>query len=98
MNKIARQTTAQKVAPMPGWMNDKGNQTDWNGRFVQILKRDYKDSDSTISAILSIDKLTQICSVKIRSYVDRNVTIYLYDRRKAEEPSTRSDWELPLRV
>lgn len=96
MSKIARQTTAQKVAPIPGWMNDKGNQRDWNGRFIQILIRDYKDSDSTISAILSTDKLTQICSVKIRSYVDRNVTVYLYDQRKARGAKHRKQLEIAI--
>jgi hypothetical protein len=68
---------------VPGWINDRANQEEWNGRFIRILNRDYGDTDSSISAMLRNEKLAQTCGVKIRSYVDKPVTVWLYRQRKA---------------
>ena len=68
---------------MPNWIPDKENQREWNGQFIGILKKDYMDSDTAISAILGDERLSQICATKIRSYVDKGVTIWWYQQSKA---------------
>jgi hypothetical protein len=96
MTEIKRRTVARKVAPLPGWINDKANREEWHGRFIRLLDRKYRNLDSTISAILDNDDLAQICGVKIRSYVDKSVTIYLYQGRKAREAKHKKQLEIAI--
>src|SRR4029077_8174347 len=96
MSKIGRQRAAIKVARVPGWIDDTGNQEEWNGRFIGILNRDYGNSDSTISVILGNEKLARICAVKIRSYVDKGVTVWLYEQRKARGAKHMKQLEIAL--
>jgi hypothetical protein len=81
MTKIGRQ--AVRGTQTPSWINDRESQTKWNSRFINILRRDYLNSDSTISAILGNERLSKICATKIRSYVDKGVTIFWYEQSKA---------------
>jgi hypothetical protein len=84
MTKSGSRTGAVRGARMPAWKADKENQRKWNGQFISILKRDYSNSDSAISAILGNERLSQICATKIRSYVDKGVTIWWYEQSKAK--------------
>jgi len=68
---------------MPSWRTDRRDQKKWNGRFIRIIKRDYLNSDSVISAILGNERLSKMCATKIRSYVDKGVTNYWYEQSKA---------------
>jgi hypothetical protein len=83
MIKVGRRTGTVKGTRMPGWIDEKDDQRKWNGQFIRILKRDYRSSDSAIFAILSNKRLSQICATKIRSYVDKGVTIWWYKQSKA---------------
>jgi hypothetical protein len=83
MTKTGRRTGAVRGARMPSWKTDKKNQRKWNGQFIRILRRDYLNSDSAISAILGNQRLSEICATKIRSYVDKGVTKWWYDQSKA---------------
>jgi len=83
MAKNGRQTASDKVGREPDWINDTANRAEWNGRFIEILKRDYGNSDSTILAILSNEELVQYCPEKIRCYANKEATIWLYEQRKA---------------
>jgi hypothetical protein len=83
MAKTGKQARAVRGTRMPGWIRDKENQRKWNGRFVEILKKYYLNSDSTISAILVNERLSQVCATKIRSYVDKGVTEWWYRQSKA---------------
>lgn len=65
---------------MPSWKTDKKNQRIWNGQFISILKRDYSNSDTAISAILGNERLSNICATKIRGYVDKGVTKWWYEQ------------------
>lgn len=68
---------------MPGWIRDKENQRKWNGRFIEILKEYYLNSDPAISSMLADERLSQVCATKIRGYVDKGVTNWWYGRSKA---------------
>ena len=83
MTKTKRRTGTISGARMPSWIIDKEDQRKWNGQFIRILKKDYLNSDSAISSILSNERLSQICATKVRSYVDKNVTICWYKQSKA---------------
>jgi hypothetical protein len=82
MTKIKR-SRALRVGPAPAWIKNKGDQEEWISRFVSILKRDFRDSNSAISLILENKDLAQSCATKIRSYVDKRATAWLYADRKA---------------
>src|ERR1700690_1033094 len=96
MTNTESQTTAIEAARMPDWVKDKPNQEEWNGRFIRILKSIYVDLDFTISAILDNDDLAQTCGMKIRSYVNKDFTIYLYQRRKAREAKRKKQLETAI--
>jgi hypothetical protein len=96
MSKVVLKTAVVKTASMPVWIDDKNNQNEWNGRFVEILSRDYKNLDSTIATILKDGKLAQICAVKIRSYVDKRVTTCFYERRKVRGAKHRKRLEIAI--
>jgi hypothetical protein len=83
MAKTGKQARAVRGTRMPGWIRDKENQRKWNGRFIEILKQYYLNSDPTISAILANERLSQDCATKIRSYVDKGVTNWWYGLSKA---------------
>jgi hypothetical protein len=83
MVKIRGRTAAAKVRGKPAWIGDTANQKQWNDRFIAILKRDYKSSDSTVAAILGNERLAQKCATRVRSYVDKRATAWLYAQRKA---------------
>jgi hypothetical protein len=51
--------------------------------FIAVLDRDYGSLDPTVSAILGNEKLAQMCGVKIRSYIDKETTAWIYGQRKA---------------
>jgi hypothetical protein len=84
MDKEKRSTVKSKKkegtvrsAQKPSWIADKDNQRKWNGQFIRILRRDYANSDATISAILRNKPLSEHCATRVRSYVDKRVAHYL---------------------
>jgi hypothetical protein len=83
MAKTRKQAGAVKGTRMPGWIRNKENQRKWNGRFIEILKQYYLNSDPTISAILANGRLSQDCATRIRGYVDKGVTNWWYAQSKA---------------
>ena len=97
MSRIRKQTAPTKIARRPAWIDDIDNQQRWNGRFIGILNRDYGDSDPAIFAILSNEKLAQVCAVKIRSYVDRQTTVWLYQERKARGAKVKRQFKIAIR-
>jgi hypothetical protein len=54
----------------------------WDDRFIAILKRDYSSLDGVIAAILKNEPLARTCAVKISTYVDKDVSDWLYKTRK----------------
>jgi hypothetical protein len=54
----------------------------WDDRFIDILKRDYNKLDVAIAAILKNEQLARMCAVKISTYVDKDVSGWLYKTRK----------------
>jgi len=66
----------------PSWIADKENQRKWNDHFIRILRRDYANSDATISAVLRNKKLSDRCATRVRSYVDNRVTLSLNKQSK----------------
>lgn len=66
----------------PGWWQNTVDQREWCDRFRRILKRDCSSLDAAISAILSDEQLSQMCATLIRSYLDKDVTGWLYNERK----------------
>lgn len=96
MNKPARKIRNVKGTGVPAWTLDTANQSQWNDRFVKILKRDYANSDAVISAILKDERISQLCATKIRSYVDKNVSDWLYGQRKARGTKTRKRLEIAI--
>ena len=94
MIKAGRRTV--KRAPQPAWISDTSNQIKWNVRFAEILKRDYGKSDATISAILSDALLAQRCATDIRSYVDKGITLWLYEQRKARGVKHKRKLEIAI--
>jgi hypothetical protein len=54
----------------------------WDDRFIAILERDYISLDSVIAAIVKNEPLVRMCAVKIRSYVDKDISDRLYKARK----------------
>ncbi len=96
MSETKRRTATTRVVPLPGWIKDKANQEEWIARFIRILKRDYSNLDSTISAILSNEELARACATKIRSYLDKAVTVYLYKQRKARGATEKKQLEIAI--
>jgi hypothetical protein len=54
----------------------------WDDQFIAILKRDYSSLDRIIAAILKNEPLVRMCAVKISTYVDKDVSDWLYKTRK----------------
>jgi hypothetical protein len=96
VSKVGRQSSTKKVAPLPGWVEDVANQTEWNKRFGGILKSNYENLDPTVSVILSDEKLAQMCAVKVRTYVDKQATDWLYGQRKARGAEQKKQLEIAL--
>lgn len=96
MIKAGRRTGAVKGARIPAWIRDKANQSKWNDQFIGILKRDYVNSDVAISTILRDERLSQLCATKIRSYVDKDVTAWLYEQRKARGAKHKKQLEIAI--
>jgi hypothetical protein len=96
MTKPRRSIVAKKP-PVPAWIHDTANQRKWNGRFIEILKRDYVNSDPAIPAILKDDQVSQICATQIRSYVDRDFSTCLYNQTKARGAETRKRLEIAIK-
>jgi len=96
MTKARRRTKSVRGARMPSWKTDKENQRTWNGQFIRILKRDYLNSDSAISAILGNGELSGMCATKIRSYVDKGITKWWYGQSKARGAKYKEKLEIAI--
>jgi hypothetical protein len=96
MTKARRHIRSTEVGRAPAWINDTANQAEWNRRFMSLLKRDYENLDPDISAILSNEKVAQECAVKIRSYVDKEATVWLYGERKARGAKYKRRLEIAI--
>jgi len=96
LSKIERPTARAKVASLPGWVTDTANQREWNNRFIAVLNTNYKSLDTTVSAILADTKLAQMCAVKIRSYIDKPTTAWLYWQRKARGAEQKKKLEIAV--
>src|SRR5437899_1538914 len=83
MAKTRKRAGTVRGTQMPNWIRDKENQRKWNGRFIELLKKYYLNSDPAISAMLANERLSQVCATKIRSYVDKSVTNWWYAQSKA---------------
>jgi hypothetical protein len=86
----------RRTAGTPGWVVDTRSQRTWNDRFKSILKRDFTNSDAAISAILSDERLCQLCATRIRSYVDKNVTLALNQQSKARGARHKKKLEIAI--
>lgn len=53
-------------------------------------------SDAVISAILKDERISQLCATKIRSYVDKDISDWLYRQRKARGNKTRKRLEIAI--
>jgi len=51
-------------------------------RFIDILKRDYITLDRVVATILKNESMARMCAVKIRAYVDKDISDRLYKERK----------------
>lgn len=96
MNKGARKTRSVRGTRVPAWILDTASQNRWNNRFIEILKRDYAGSDAAISTILKDELISRLCATKIRSYVDKTVSDWLYKQRKARGTKTRKRLEIAI--
>jgi len=96
MTKARRHIGFMEVACAPAWIYDIANQAEWNTRFISLLKKDYKNLDPDISAILSNERVAQECATKIRSYVDKEVTAWLYAQRKARGAQNKRQLEISI--
>jgi len=83
-----RRTGAAKESRGPAWIHDTADQKKWNDQFKKILKKDYANLDAVISSILADERLLQLCATKIRSYLDKDVSAWLYAQRKARGAAT----------
>ena len=93
MVKVRKRNRASVDARIPAWIQDTSDQSRWNDQFIEILKRDYSNTDHSIAVILSDSRLAQVCATKIRSSVDKNFSIYLYKERKARGTKTKKQLE-----
>jgi hypothetical protein len=92
----AKKTRFSEARP-PKWVDDPVDQQEWSDRFLEILRKDYASSDRTVAAILSDGRLSKVCAIKIRSYVNKEFTAYLYAQRKARGTDTTNRLELTVR-
>jgi hypothetical protein len=96
MIRAGRRTRAVKGARFLAWIEDKANQDKWNEKFIEILKRDYVNIDTPISTLLRDQRLSQLCATKIRSYVDKDVSAWLYEQRKARGARLKKQVEIAV--
>lgn len=96
MIKAGVRTASVTKGRVPSWILDKENQKTWNGQFIGILKRDYSMSDAAISAILSDERLSQLCATKIRTYMDKDITVCLYEKRKARGANSKKQLQIAV--
>jgi hypothetical protein len=96
MIKAGRRAGDVKGTRTPAWIQDTANQRRWNDQFIEILKRDYVSLDVTIATILRDERLSRVCATKIRSYVDRDVTAWLYKQRKARGAKLKKQLEIAI--
>jgi hypothetical protein len=96
VRKIRSHAALVRAGRKPTWINDTANQAKWSGQLIGILKRDYRNTDSTISAILNNEKLAEMCAVKIRSYVDKGITDWLYRERRDRGANFRRQLEIAI--
>jgi hypothetical protein len=82
MIKAGKRPRAVRRTPIPRWISDKENQRKWNGQFIKMLKRDYANSDAAITAIVSNERLSDLCATRIRFYVDKSVTNCLNEQTR----------------
>ena len=68
----------------------------WDDRFIDILKRDYKNLDNVIAAILENEQLARMCAVKINNYVDKSVSEWLYKTRKIRGAKHKKSLEIAI--
>jgi hypothetical protein len=95
-NKASVRTKAARIAGVRRWISDKDNQRQWNQRFKKILREYYEGSDSTISAILSDDHLSELVGMQIRMYVDPDVTLFLNEEKKARGIKKKNQLETAI--
>jgi len=96
MSKTGRTTEEVKGVRIPAWTQDTANQCKWNDQFIGILKRDYLNSDAAIAAILRDRRLSQLCAMKIRGYVDKDVSAWWYELSKARGAKFKKKLELAI--
>lgn len=75
--------------PKPKWIEFPELQQEWNSRFLQLLKEN-AGSDPAISEILRNEKTSQMCAVKVRSYVDKKLTDLYRLRKERGKRRTRT--------
>jgi hypothetical protein len=80
----------------PEWIDDKRNQKEWIGRFMKILNTGH-GSDATIARMVEVEALARACAIKIRSYVDLDVSTWLYQERKRRVNKEKKTLETALR-
>jgi hypothetical protein len=68
----------------------------WDDRFIAILKRDYSNLDRVIAAILKNEPLARMCAVKISTYVDKDVSDWLYKTRKVRGAKHKKSLEIAI--
>jgi hypothetical protein len=83
-------------AQKPSWIADKESQRKWNGQFIRILRRDYANSDATVSAILRDKRLSERCATRVRSYVDKRVARCLNKQSKARGIKHKKQLEIAI--
>jgi hypothetical protein len=85
-----------RSACLPTWFCDRKNQREWDSRFIGLLKRDYLNLDAVISTILKDERLSLVCAMNIRSYVDKGVTTWIYEQRKARGAKHKKQLEIAI--
>jgi hypothetical protein len=68
----------------------------WDDRFITILKRDYGNVDGVVAAILKNEPLARMCAVKISTYVDKDVSDWLYKTRKNRGAKHKKSLEIAI--
>jgi len=67
---------------VPEWLNDPADQWAWAARFARNLNERHASVDGTVRRILRDRHVTHWCAMRVRCYVDPEVTRYLYKNRK----------------
>jgi hypothetical protein len=68
----------------------------WDDRFIDILKRDYITLDSVVAAILKNEQLARMCAVKISTYVDKDISNWLFKTRKLRGAKHKKSLEIAI--